>query len=117
MVSAPLSTPSNQHKTRRPVSEPPSRCERHIEDDPGFPCGACGQARRENEEWHRVRILAAQEAERYRVREHARLRALDIEQCDLCDRTGYVRGYICNHDPDAPERAKRGAELCRKELP
>ena len=98
------------------MSEPPVRCERHIEDDPGHPCGPCGDARRANEEWHRVHILAAQEADRHRVREHARLRALDIERCDLCDRTGYVRGYICNHDPDAPERAAKGAAACREAL-
>lgn len=98
------------------MSEPPSRCERHIEDDPGFPCGACGQARRDNAEWHRVRTLAAQEAERYRVREHARLRALDIDQCHMCDDAGYYKGLPCSHDPLAAGRATAGLAEVREAL-
>jgi len=48
--------------------EPPSRCEKHADEPTMHPCGGCGQARKENADWHaaarRERDAAARDAAR-----------------------------------------------------
>ena len=95
---------------------PPARCERHRDEPSSAPCGSCGDAREHRAEWQRQQGYEQRQARQREANERARLRRMDIERCGLCDRTGYVWGQICNHDPDAPERAAKGAAACREAL-
>lgn len=98
------------------MTAPAPRCHRHLDEPTLHPCGACKEAREVFEEWTRDQELARQEADRQaRRQEAARIRAA-IDACDLCDDQGWVAGFLCRHDPDAPERARRGAQACRDAL-
>lgn len=47
------------------------------------------------------------------ARHRAEIRAKAIAACDLCDETGYAQGKVCDHDPDATDRAARGVAAAR----
>lgn len=46
-------------------------------------------------------------------REKARVRALAIATCAMCDDNGYRGRIICDHDPATDERNQRGSALVR----
>jgi hypothetical protein len=98
------------------TATPQPRCTRHLDEPTLHPCGACKEARHEFEEWTRDQELARQETERQARRlEVARIRAA-IDACGLCDDQGWAGGFLCRHDPDAAERARRGIQACREAL-
>jgi hypothetical protein len=92
--------------------EPPKLCAVHINNPTNAPCGPCGDARQAHGEWKRRQVLAEARARK----EQARLRQLEIEQCELCDETGYMDGHLCPHDTSWKEIATKGAALCRQAL-
>lgn len=49
-------------------------------------------------------------------RRQAEARALAIASCPLCDDAGYAGAQLCDHDPQAPERAARGRSLVEAAL-
>ncbi|GMA24748.1 hypothetical protein GCM10025864_25070 [Luteimicrobium album] len=89
------------------------------------PGARCDRERRSSRS-HRCRLgqreqaRAAAAAERREREEQARLRCQEIDRCPLCDADGYVvesTGVrVCFHDPEAAERANRGADQCRRVL-
>ena len=91
-------------------SPPPPRCPRHLNDPDPPNCGQCADARRDREAWDVDQIRAALEAERAEKRAQAEIRRRAIDACDLCDSDGYVGRVLCDHDPDAANRAARGRE-------
>lgn len=95
-------------------SEPPSKCDGHLNDPDPPPCGACGRARRAHETWHA-------EHERQRAHADALARSLDaqeraaaagqaIQHCHRCDHLGKLgNGLPCNHKPEASPGAADAA--------
>lgn len=105
------------------TERPAERCRRHRDliGDPG-PCRACGDARRAAEEWDAEQARSEARARSAEARRRAELRAAEIAACHLCDSSGYIGRRVCNHDPDAEDRAARGraaveAALNRKRAP
>lgn len=49
-------------------------------------------------------------------RAEAQARRAEIDACDLCDDRGYLGTRVCDHDPEAAERNRRGAERVRAEM-
>ena len=98
------------------TAEPDPRCQRHMEEPSPHPCGACGDAREHRAEWLREQDLAARQARQREANERARLRRMEIDRCNICDHDGYVGAVLCIHDPEAAERAARGAAKCREAL-
>ncbi|UTN92977.1 hypothetical protein SEA_FINKLE_63 [Gordonia phage Finkle] len=99
-----------------PTSPLPGRCRQHEYEPTPPPCGACADARRAAEAADRDH--AAHAAER-RAAEREQLAAAtraEIDSCGLCDDTGYRSGRVCDHDPTADERNRRGIELARSVL-
>jgi hypothetical protein len=39
-----------------------------------------------------------------------------VQQCQMCDDTGYDNGRLCSHDRTWSEIATKGAALCREAL-
>lgn len=98
------------------MTTPAPRCRRHLDEPTLHPCGECKEARLEHEEWTRQIALDREEADRL-AREDARRRTrAAIEACPMCDDQGWAGGYLCRHDPNAAERARRGAQACREAL-
>ncbi|OZF05227.1 hypothetical protein CH302_00975 [Rhodococcus sp. 15-2388-1-1a] len=79
-------------------------------------CRACGVARVAREDWYRAVADGAARARSTEARDRAELRAEAIVECELCDDDGYAGGRVCDHDPDADDRARRGIELARAAL-
>lgn len=98
------------------MTTPQPRCTRHLDEPTLHPCGACKEAREVFEEWTRDQELARWAAEREARRNGARRIRAAIDACALCDDQGWVGGYLCHHDPDAAERARRGIQACREAL-
>ena len=92
--------------------QPPKHCPRHVEVPTTDPCGPCGDARQEHAEWQRRQVLA----EARERKERAHLRQREIEQCQMCDESGYDNGRLCSHDRTWSEIATKGAALCREAL-
>lgn len=104
-----------------PTAEPPRTCRDH-RDDPDPPnCRNCGDARRAHEAWaaeEPLRQLRAEQARRHReAQERAEVARLAIARCRDCDQGGYLpTGAVCPHDPNAVDRARRGAAAARATL-
>lgn len=94
--------PSFKPKPPLPPQNPPAR--------PGRP------SRKEQQQKDAAAAAANLEAGRQRRAELARARASAIAACGLCDHQGYVGPSICDHDPTAAERTRRGAALVRAVL-
>jgi hypothetical protein len=96
--------------------EPDPRCPKHMEEPTPYNCGDCTDARIEHTEWERITRIE----EIHSAKETARLAAVTrkqaIDACSLCDEDGFVVGSRCNHDPEAAERAQRGAAVAREIL-
>jgi hypothetical protein len=99
-------------------AEPSRYCPRHPIGSPD-PCRACQHARQNFDLWHveHARQLAETAAtERHHAAE-ARRAAIDACPLGCADRDGYrPDGRVCDHDPDAAERNRRGIELARAAL-
>lgn len=95
---------------------PPSRCPEHrkIENPP--PCRQCAGARAARDRWDAEQTRAAAEARSAEARQRATDRARAVAACGLCDPAGYRNGQVCDHDPDAADRAKRGSAAVRAAL-
>ncbi len=119
---APAPAPFNLHHEsgyvsteghQRDATEPPTpNCPQHP-DGTTTPCRACGDARRARSAWDAERDRAAKVAVSTEARERAELRRAAIAECNLCDDDGYRAGRVCEHDPDAEGRVRRGIELAR----
>jgi hypothetical protein len=94
------------------TDEPARRCHLHIRQATLFPCGACEDANTRWLDWKADEDAKKAEALKSLIYQ----RLLAITACALCDPEGYVASSRCNHDPDAPSRAKRGAALAREQL-
>lgn len=95
---------------------PSDRCPEHANAEQPPPCRACGTARLAAESFDRDQIRAAADARSSEARERAELRARAVAACHLCDPGGYLNGQVCDHDPDATDRAKRGSAAVRAAL-
>lgn len=115
--------PSSQDPTAedQPTEGPPRTCPDH-RDDPDPPnCRRCGEARRAADAWaagEQQRQLRADQARRHREAEaRAEVVRLAIANCRDCDQAGYLpTGAVCPHDPNAADRARRGAAAARAAL-
>lgn len=97
--------------------EPPIRCKAHIDDPENTdPCGPCANFRKLHERWVERDQRRQAEARSQSVRSAAELRAAEIANCEMCDENGYVGGRVCDHDPEAAERNRRGAARAREAL-
>lgn len=92
--------------------EPPKLCAAHVNSPSTAPCGACGDARLAHAEYKRRQVLAEARARK----EQAHLRQLEVQQCQMCDDTGYDNGRLCSHDRTWGEIATKGAAMCREAL-
>lgn len=95
-----------------PNHPPPATCTQH-RDGTAAPCRACADARRDRERWDAQQHLKGIEARRREREDQAAATAAEIAACDLCDEHGYVGTRVCDHDPDAVERNRRGADQVR----
>ena len=104
-----------------PSSKPPPRCPKHLNDQDPPPCRACGDARITLVTWeaddqkHRrdTGLIAASS----RARDQAEGARLAIDACRECGPDGYLPGgAVCPHDPQATDRARRGAAAARAAL-
>jgi hypothetical protein len=100
----------------RPDQRPASQCPEHLGTDDDRPCRPCATARLAAEAWDRNQIRANAEARSSEARQRATDRARAVAACGLCDPGGYRNGQVCDHDPDATERAKRGSAAVRAVL-
>lgn len=108
----PIEPPQNPTSTNDP--EPPTRCKAHADDpDHNEPCGPCANFRKAHTKWLARQRRRDAEARSSEARERAELRATEIANCGLCDDRGYVGTRVCDHDPETPERNRRGAERVR----
>lgn len=98
-------------------------CERHP-DGTSDPCRGCADARRRYDAT-RTELTEAAETARRRAEaraqsEAAQQRAADrraaIAACDMCGPDGYRDGAVCDHDPGATDRARRGIAAVRAAL-
>lgn len=97
--------------------EPPNpRCPQHLHDDYPPACGACADARRHRERFDAEQALANVQARRRELETLAAATAAEIAACDLCDDRGYIGTRVCDHDPTAAERNRRGAAMARAAL-
>lgn len=96
--------------------EPPSRCPEHLHQPADAPCGGCKEARQTNETWTRDRATAAALAQQERGRSRADAGRAAIDQCGLCDDTGYTADGLCHHDPEQPHRARSRMAEVRAEV-
>jgi hypothetical protein len=101
--------------------EPPTQCSKHLDDPDPPPCGACGVARRAHDAWALAapleRARADQAARHQRAVQRAETTRLAIAACRDCDEAGYLPGgSVCPHDPNAADRAARGAAAARAAL-
>jgi hypothetical protein len=92
----------------RPDQRPPSQCPEHTGTDNDRPCRRCATAREARAAWDADQTRAAAEARSSEARQRATNRARAVAACGLCDPAGYRNGQVCDHDPDAAERAARG---------
>jgi hypothetical protein len=86
---------------------PPRTCPEHP-DGTTEACTACGifrRARLAYDEDLKRRQAEARAAERDAAAEALRQA---IQACDMCDEDGYADGRVCDHDPFAAERNRRG---------
>ena len=94
----------------------PERCPAHQVDGYVPPCSSCGVARMT----HKASLSNAvrQDAERVRLErlEDARLKRVAIEQCPMCDDTGYAGHHLCDHDPRVRTTYAKGAQAARAAL-
>jgi hypothetical protein len=95
---------------------PPSRCPEHRETHNPPPCRRCAEAREARTAWDAEQTRTAAEARSSEARQRATDRARAVAACGLCDPAGYRNGQVCDHDPDAAERAARGSALARAAL-
>lgn len=94
-------------------NEPPSP---HCSQHPGGTldrCGSCGDARRARERFDVEHARHAAAVRAGETRRQAELRAAAIAHCRLCDAEGYADGRVCDHDPEALERNRRGSAGAR----
>lgn len=121
-ASSPSEDPQNELGGQRRADDAPyrprlDRCVKHQYDRHPPPCGRCKEARETHAEETRAAAHAKAVAERDRAEDEARTRWAAITNCNLCDDRGYTAaGQICNHDPDAPERSRRGITRARKSI-
>lgn len=95
---------------------PPSpHCPKHPSGTDA-PCRACGDARSAHGEWEAAQAAAAAEARSAEARRQAELRRQAIDDCEMCDPDGYVGTRLCDHDPEAEERRKRGMATVRAQF-
>ena len=99
---------------------PPHRCDDHADTDDAPYCGACMSQQKIHAKWLKARQAEEQLAERDAELERraAQLELADaaIEDCKLCDSSGYIFGaQVCDH-VDRRETARRGSALVRAEL-
>ncbi|ATD70108.1 helix-turn-helix domain-containing protein [Gordonia sp. 1D] len=98
------------------VSGTPSKtCDRHP-DGTDKPCAACGEARRQRQEFEKNRRLAALESDREQRRRAAAAVREAIRACGMCDDHGYRGSRPCDHDPDRNARHVRGMAKVRAAL-
>ncbi|PTR42046.1 hypothetical protein C8K38_111215 [Rhodococcus sp. OK611] len=96
-------------------AEPAPNCLQHP-DGTTAPCRACGDARQAREAWDRRRLVAEVAERRVEARRRAEAIAATVAACNLCDDDGYVGTVVCDHDPETPERNRRGSKLVRDAL-
>lgn len=107
---------SLEPNARKNDTPPQNRCSNHINDPDPPPCRACGDARKAHDEYVRDQAKHAAMQRSNDARTAAELRAAAIANCPLCDDTGYRGTALCDHDPDADERRKRGIAQARAAL-
>lgn len=124
-VSPLVTSGGNAHASATAEEPPTPHCPKHPGGTPE-PCGACADRRKAWVANHleRDRRAAAKEAElaeaeRQRKLQAAEDRAREIANCDMCDAEGYAGMSLCDHDPGAVERDRRGlarakAAACRR---
>lgn len=96
--------------------EPDVRCSRHVEERAYYPCVACSTQREIWLDWHRERRKVQQAAAAEGLERFKQARLQGIDDCQLCDEHGWHNGAPCHHDPQAPNRAIKGAQACREAL-
>lgn len=100
-----------------PTSEPPSRCPKHLDNPDPPPCGPCGTARKRHERWQADNARHAATERQQHARAQAEATRTAINRCRDCDTRGYLpTGKPCPHDPDVPDRTRRGAAAARAAL-
>jgi hypothetical protein len=103
--------------TRTHAREAPHpTCETHRDTTDPPPCGQCADGRKARARWDRDQAAAAGEQQSATARERAEATRLAIGACHLCDSEGYQGGRLCAHDPDVPDRSRRGAAAVRAAL-
>lgn len=95
---------------------PPPACPEHLDDPHPPPCGPCADTRRARQRHDHDQAARAADAQQAQARERATARQLAIDACRLCDTTGERDGHLCPHDPDLPDRARRGGAAVRAAL-
>jgi hypothetical protein len=123
-VSLPVVSPVGESRGEREAvlkanlgeaEKPPLHCPKHPNGTES-PCRACGDARQMRASWEAKQARQSAEARSREARERAEVRASEIARCDLCSENGYVGTVLCDHDPETPERARRGIALVRAAL-
>lgn len=96
--------------------QPPSKnCPKHPQGSLA-PCGGCASAREAHQAWQTERTRAERQAASDTAQARAGHRAAAVAACNLCDTDGYAGTTVCDHDPDATDRAKRGSAAARSVL-
>ncbi|MEU6582837.1 hypothetical protein [Nocardia sp. NPDC046763] len=92
---------------------PPSpHCAAHP-DGTTSACGPCGDARRARQQYDADRAQAAATKHTAEAKRAGEDRARAIANCPMCDADGYRGTGLCDHDPGAADRARRGMAAVR----
>lgn len=94
---------------------PPRTCSQHP-DGTSAPCRGCADARHRRDAWAEAQRQSELDARRRDREAQAAAEIAEIDACELCDDRGYVGTRVCDHDPEAAERNRRGAERVRAEM-
>lgn len=93
-----------------PGSEPPSKCDEHIDDPDPPSCGACAGRRRAHETWEREQLRATTLRRQAEAQQQREANARAIESCRRCDTRGQLtNGMACNHQPEPAPNAAAAA--------
>ncbi|MBI1379446.1 MAG: hypothetical protein GC157_18505 [Frankiales bacterium] len=85
----------------------PDRCAAHQDEVAYYPCKACTAA---------LEATRDHPAHRTRTADRAASARTAIDDCPLCDDTGYLNGHPCHHQPDKYDAAERGIAGARAAL-
>lgn len=86
----------------------PDRCAAHQDEIAYYPCKACTAARED--------VTPGSRDASTRATDRAARARTAIDDCPLCDDTGYVHGHPCHHQADKYDAAERGIAAARAAL-